>query len=68
MLFHAHFHTRKLIDVKVFLLQVLEFLEEMSEQLSDAANRELSILKDLKVLRKLLSALLIFPSIKLFHY
>jgi hypothetical protein len=53
---------------KCFLLQVLEFLEEMSEQLSDAANRELSILKDLKVLRKLLSALLIFPSIKLFHY
>jgi len=35
---------------KCFLLQVLEFLEEMSEQLSDVANRELSILEDLKVL------------------
>jgi thimet oligopeptidase len=32
-----------------FLLQVLEFLEEMSEQLNDVANRELSILEDLKV-------------------
>jgi len=30
-------------------LQVLEFLEEISEQLSDIANRELSILKDLKM-------------------
>ncbi|XP_066307666.1 probable thimet oligopeptidase isoform X3 [Miscanthus floridulus] len=29
--------------------KVLEFLEEMSEQLSDVANRELSILKDLKI-------------------
>ncbi|OEL25354.1 putative thimet oligopeptidase [Dichanthelium oligosanthes] len=29
--------------------KVLEFLEEMSEQLSDVANRELSILKDLKM-------------------
>ncbi|TVU36155.1 hypothetical protein EJB05_18072 [Eragrostis curvula] len=28
--------------------KVLEFLEEMSEQLSDVANRELNILKDLK--------------------
>ncbi|XP_024314828.1 probable thimet oligopeptidase isoform X2 [Brachypodium distachyon] len=29
--------------------KVLEFLEEMAEQLSDLANRELSILKDLKI-------------------
>ncbi|XP_006646576.1 probable thimet oligopeptidase [Oryza brachyantha] len=29
--------------------KVLEFLEEMSEQLNDQANRELSILKDLKM-------------------
>ncbi|KAL6616561.1 hypothetical protein ACP70R_038831 [Stipagrostis hirtigluma subsp. patula] len=29
--------------------KVLEFLEEMSEQLNDLANRELSILKDLKM-------------------
>ncbi|KAG2602670.1 hypothetical protein PVAP13_5KG701900 [Panicum virgatum] len=29
--------------------KVLEFLEEISEQLSDVANRELSILKDLKM-------------------
>ncbi|KAF8664901.1 hypothetical protein HU200_054218 [Digitaria exilis] len=29
--------------------KVLEFLEEVSEQLSDVANRELSILKDLKM-------------------
>jgi hypothetical protein len=58
--------TRKTVDFKFFLLQVLEFLEEMSEQLTDVANRELSILKDLKVLRKLLYALLNFPWIKLF--
>ncbi|ONM35488.1 putative thimet oligopeptidase [Zea mays] len=29
--------------------KILEFLEEMSEQLSDVANRELNILKDLKI-------------------
>ncbi|KAJ1286688.1 hypothetical protein BS78_03G371000 [Paspalum vaginatum] len=29
--------------------KVLEFLEEMSEQLSDVANRELSVLKELKI-------------------
>jgi thimet oligopeptidase len=34
--------------------KVLEFLEEMSEQLNGLANRELSVLKDLKVLDKAL--------------
>ena len=39
--------------LKGFPLQVLEFLEEMSEQLSDLANRELTVLKELKVCTKL---------------
>lgn len=40
--------------LKDLYLQVLEFLEEMSEQLNGLANRELSVLKDLKVLDKAL--------------
>jgi thimet oligopeptidase len=35
--------------LKDLYLQVLEFLEEMSEQLNGLANRELSVLKDLKM-------------------
>jgi hypothetical protein len=44
----------------VFSLQVLEFLEEMSEQLNDPSNGELRLLKDLKVCTK--------PFFALFHF
>jgi hypothetical protein len=55
------YDTKKTTHVlKGFSLQVLEFLEEMSGQLSDPANVELSLLKDLKVCTE--------PFFALFHF